>query len=273
MGILYNRLMIILNEEVPGSAYYHIALMMLERLGSLSEIPIGRMAELCAVSKSTISKFIRALGYEDYKDFREAAIFEENKYQNDSNYVTNVMGFLDRHSLATYVDTVCADVRATCEGIDLAAVDRLAHDLVRYEKVAAFGLMFSETAAIDLQTKLGYNGKFIITNMNDSKQDRFIREADEDTLIIVFSESGRFIDKYGSMIDDFSEKDVFDRTRARVVLVSSNDGMLHDRRVSYGVKIRHTRDLRTHSFTYQVVTDLIVYRYRELVHRLGVMLA
>ena len=268
MGILYNRLMIVLNDEEPGSVYYCIALAMLERLGTLSGMSIARMAEVCSVSKSTISKFIRRLGYEDYKEFRDAAIFEENKSQNDSNYVTNVMEFLDRHSLATYVDTICADIRETARRLDFRAVDRLARDLVRYEKVGAFGLIFSETAAIDFQTKLGYNGKFIFTSMDDSKQDRFIKSAGADTLIVIFSESGRFVDKYGSMIDDFSEKDVFSRTDARVVLISSNEEMLRNPRIAYGVKLEHTRDMRTHSYTYRLVSDLVAHRYRELVHEL-----
>ena len=265
MGILYNRLMIVLNDEEPGSVYYCIALAMLERLGTLSGLSIAEMAEACSVSKSSISKFIRRLGYEDYKEFRDAAIFEENKYQNDSNYVSNVMDFLDCHSLPTYVDTVCADLRETAKKMDVHAIDRLAHDLIRYERVAAFGLMFSETAAKDFQTKLGYNGKFIFTTMDDSKQDRFIKAAGPDTLIVVFSESGGFVDKYGSMIEDFSEKGVFFQTRARVVLISSNETMLRDPRIAYGIKLEHIRTMRTHFYTYQLVTDLVAHRYRELV--------
>ena len=99
MGILYNRLLIILNDEDPDSTYYHIALVMLRHLESLHEIPIHKLAELCDVSKSTISKFIRFIGYEDFADYRYAAVFEQNKYYNRFNYASNVMEYIEDHSI------------------------------------------------------------------------------------------------------------------------------------------------------------------------------
>lgn len=264
MGILYNRLMIVLNEADPSSADYHIALVMLQSLLSLASMSIGEVAGLCNVSKSTISKFVAHLGYESYKDFRDAAVFEENKYGNDSNYVTNVMDRLDRESLADYTENVCSDLRLTERTLDREAIDRLARDLLDYKVVAAFGLMFSESAAQNLQTKLGYSGKFIITNINDTKQDAFIRTAGPDTLVIVFSESGAYLNRYGAMIEDFGEKDTFSQTRARVVLVTANEQALRDPRIAYGIRIRRTTGLRSHVYTYELVTDAITYRYRTL---------
>lgn len=264
MGILYNRLMIVLNEAEPDSADYHIALVMLQSLLTLSSMSIGQVAELCSVSKSTISKFVAHLGYESYKDFRDAAVFEENKYDNDSNYVSNVMDRLDRESLEDYAENVCSDLMLTARTLDQGAIDRLAHDLLEFKVVAAFGLMFSESAAQNLQTKLGYNGKFIITNINDTKQDAFIRNAGPETLVIVFSESGAYLNRYGTMIEDFGEKDTFSRTKARVVLVTANERALHDPRIAYGIRIRRSTGLRSHAYTYELVTDAIAHRYRTL---------
>ena len=264
MGILYNRLMIVLNDADPDSADYHIALVMLQNLLQLASFSIGRMAELCAVSKSTVSKFVVRLGYESYKDFRDAAVFEVNKYGNTSNYVSNVLVRLTREPLEDYAKNVCSDLMLTARTLDWNAIDRLAHDLLEYKVVAAFGLMFSESAAQNLQTKLGYCGKFVITNLNDLKQDEFIRNAGPDTLIIVFSESGAYLDRYGTMIDDYEEKDTFSQTAARVVIVTANERALHDPRVAYGIRLRRTTGLHSHAYTYELVTDAIVHRYGDL---------
>ncbi|MGYP003610750891 len=120
--------------------------------------------------------------YDNYVDFRYAATFTDNKYHNKINFVEDVMGYMGSHSMDDYFHTIQEDLKAAYENLDWEAIDRFVEDLVRYEKVAAFGLMFSETAAVDLQVKLGYNGKFIVTNMNDSKQIEYLRNADEDTL-------------------------------------------------------------------------------------------
>ena len=54
---LHRRLLYILNENLPGSTWYCIAMKMLQYYGDLDMISIEEMASLCAVSKSTISKF------------------------------------------------------------------------------------------------------------------------------------------------------------------------------------------------------------------------
>lgn len=100
------------------------------------------------------------------------------------------MNFIERNSLDTYILTVQSDILATYQSLDWNAIDRLVEDLMNYERVGAFGLMFSEMAALDLQIKLSYNKKFIVTNLNDMKQEKFIEEAGEDTLLIIFSDPG-----------------------------------------------------------------------------------
>ena len=146
--------------------------------------------------------------------------------------------------------------------LDWKAVDRLVEDIDRHENVAAFGLLFSETAAMDLQAKLAYNKKFIVTNQNDLKQEQFILNASEDTLIIIFSDSGMYIDRY-SQIEDFANKSVFSKTKAKIVLITSNSEMEKDPRVSYCICYKKTRDLCTHRVVYGMLTDIITYKYRE----------
>ena len=262
MGILYNRLLIILNDEDPDSTYYHIALVMLRHLESLHEIPIHKLAELCDVSKSTISKFIRFIGYEDFADYRYAAVFEQNKYYNRFNYASNVMEYIEDHSIDSYIFSVQQDIAVTYEYLDWSAIDRLILDLDRYQKVAAFGLMFSETAALDFQTKLAHSQKFIVTNLNDLKQEQFIRNADKGTLLIIFSDSGQFIDKYAN-VDDLEGKPLFSQTKARVVLVTSNTAMANDPRVDYCIFYKKTRSICSHRILYGILTDIIAYKYWE----------
>lgn len=265
MGILYERLMILLNEAEPGSAESHIVYMMLQNLASLAGMTIGQVAELCDVSKSTVSKFVNKLGYSSYKDFRDDAIFEENKYGNSQNYLTNVVDRLNRFSVVEYAENICSDLMLTARTLDRDNIDRLAQDLADHDSVIAFGLMFSQTAAENLQTKLGYLGKFIYTSSNDIKQEQSLRSAGPDTLAIIFSESGGYLDRYGAMIDDFSEKDTFSATKAKVVLISSNEKALHNPRIAYGIHIRRTTGLRSHAYTFELITDAIAQSFRQLV--------
>lgn len=145
MGILYDRLLILLNESSSDSTFYHIALAMLQNMELLHSLAINEVADLCRVSKSTISKFIRALGYEDYAEFREAARLEENKYHVSYNFSVDVIGYLESHSVQEYTQEIAKDIQLTAQQLDWDAVDRLVDDLIYYKKVFALGMMFSGT--------------------------------------------------------------------------------------------------------------------------------
>lgn len=265
MGIFYLRLLIVINENSADSTDYHIALTMLQNVNRLTKMTINELAELCAVSKSTISKFVRALGYEDFTEFRDAARIIENKYRTSYSYTNNVMRFMDRHPVEELPGILASDLQATMDNMDWAAFDRLIDDLVKYDKVAAFGLMFSETAALDLQIKLAYNYKFIITNLDDKKQMEFIRKAGPDTLIIIFSDSGDYLNRYKT-IDDFPDKGVLAETQAKVVLITTNPSAARHPKVAYSILFRRTSELRTHRMVYSMITDMIAHKYRQRTH-------
>lgn len=78
MGLLIIRLITFLNSQSPDSTYYHVAVTMLENYSRIHLISIEEIAKLCHVSKSTISKFTRQLGFDDYLDLKDNAAFVEN---------------------------------------------------------------------------------------------------------------------------------------------------------------------------------------------------
>ena len=266
MGILINRLLVLLNASDSGSTYHHIALTLLQNLRLLQTSSIHDVAELCAVSKSTISKFIRELGYHDYADFRYAIEFEDKRYRMPGTFVQDVIGYLQEHSIQEYAQLLAEDQTSNVETLDVTSIDHLAQDIADAQNVAAFGLMFSETAAIDLQTKLGRVGKFIRTTQSDLQQVEYVRHADENTLLIVFSESGSFMDRY-EMIDHSCGKSVFAETKAKVVMITANEKMAKDSRVDYIIKMRHTDAVHTHRIVYPLITDILTYRYYELLQK------
>ena len=65
-----------------------------------------------------------------------------NSYHN----LNNLIQFIEQNKIDR-------DIRMTYELLDWEKLDRLAAEIYHYEKVAAFGCDFSETAALDLQTR------------------------------------------------------------------------------------------------------------------------
>lgn len=258
MGMLLNRLLVILMEEDIDSTSYHIAMTMLKNFDRISVMSISQIASLCHVSKSTISKFCRKIGFDDYFDLKDSV---PNRPHGPYSYNDNIMNYMESHPLDDYLQMIITDVRQLNDSIDRKKIDMLAKDLMKYDHVAAFGLLYSQTAAIDLQIKLAYNHKFIFTSMNDVKQHEYIANAKEDTLIIIFSHTGDYLKKY-QLADGDIHKNVFDRTKAKIVVISANAQLEKYDKVHYCITYPQNSAIATHSILYTIITDAIVLRYR-----------
>ena len=262
MGNLLNRLLIMLNDNDLYSTNYHIAMTLLMNFYTLKDLSIGEVAKLCNVSKSTISKFIRTLNFEDYSDFRASAFFQENRYGFLLNYNQNIAEYIDKNGYNTYLENVQKDINTLQSEHNEMKIKELANDLIKYKKIAAFGLLFSEIGALDLQMKLAYNGKFIVTNLDDVKQDTFIRQADENTLIIIYSNSGSYLERY--QLSEFQEEKDYSKIKAKIILITGNGDKATSLKVDNCISFQHNSEIQTHSVIYPLINDKIVNEYRKL---------
>ena len=263
MGELLNRLLIILNNGKEHSTYYHIANVLLCNFDSIKNMTISEVADLCFVSKSTISKFARYIGFEDFLEMKLASSYKSNKYSNNLNYNDNILSYMEEHTKEEYIDVIIDDLKLAKSSIDMSKIDKLVDNLIKYDKVAAFGLLYSESAAMDLQMKLAYNGKYIITYINDIEQNEFIKNAGKDTLIIIFTNSGDYIKKYQLVATGNIDKNVFKQTKAKIVAITANKDIERYPYVSLCINYEHASNVQTHSILFQLITDFIAFRYRQ----------
>jgi len=262
LGTLLNRLLIILNNGKEDSTYYHIANILLCNFASIKDMTISEVADLCFVSKSTISKFTRYIGFDDFLELKLASSYKSNKHSNYLNYSDNILSYMENHTKEEYIDVIIDDLELAKSSIDVNKIDELVENLIKYDKVAAFGLLYSESAAMDLQVKLAYNEKYIITHINDVEQNEFIKNADKDTLVIIFTNSGDYIRKYQLMAGNV-DKNIFKQTKAKIVVITANKEMEKHPYVDLCITFQHASSVQTHSILFQIITDFIAIRYRK----------
>ncbi|WP_110955801.1 MurR/RpiR family transcriptional regulator [Anaerosinus massiliensis] len=263
MGQLLNRLLIILNNGKKNSTYYHIASVLLSNFDAIRNMTIAEVADLCFVSKSTISKFARYIGFDDFLEMKAASSYKSNKSSNHLNYNDNILSYMETHTAEEYIDVMIDDLKLAKSSIDMSKIDQLVDDLLRYDKVAAFGLLYSESAAMDLQMKLAYNEKYILTYINDVEQNEFIKNADKDTLIIIFTNSGNYIKKYQLITTGNIDKNIFRQTKAKIVAITANKQIEKYPYVDLCITYEHASGVQTHSILFQLITDFITSRYRQ----------
>lgn len=221
MSLLIIRLLHLLNGSSLDTTNYHIALKMLENYGKLPLMSIGDTAKLCNFSKSTISKFARQIGFDDYLDLKDNAITLENRNNSPLSYRSNILNAIEQEGFEEYLDAMIEDIQFFKESVDVSAIDKIVNRIKEFDYVVALGLIFSESAAMDLQYKLAYKGKFLRTFLDDTDQEHFLKEADENTLAIVLTNSGEYLTTRQQKLGA-PKKDIFFKTKDKIIVISTN---------------------------------------------------
>lgn len=261
MGLLILRLLTAINTYSLDSTYHHIATVFIQNYDLIKENSIDEMADLSNVAKSTLSKFAKELGFDNYKHLKDNADFIENRYNNKYNYITNIIEFIGERNFSEYYELILESIKKIENSIDMLAIDRLVDDLINYNKVGIFGLLFSESAAIDFQYKLAYNQKFVITYQDELKQEEFIRNADEDTLLIILSNSGNYL-RVQQISPGKPPKRYFQNTKAKIFAITSDKTVLKLPHVDDALIYPRNDKIETHNIIYQIIFDIIIARYR-----------
>ncbi len=262
MYIVAYRLLNLLNDCEFGSTDAHIAKNLLDMIYEVEFMPIDQVAAKCHISKSTLSKFIKRLGFEDYKEFRDNVRNEKKRSRYTGNEQKLSMNeFIEAQGIERYLNILSGDIKNFLSGINMVQIQKLAEAIYDYDKVAAFGAVYSETVAMDFM--FAEERKYIKTNLFDTKQEQFINQADEDTLIIIFSNSGQYIYRDGLKALN-SSKLFIKKTKGRIALITSNKEAAYDPCITYPVLYHLTTDVQNHLIVERIVVNLIVDSYRKV---------
>lgn len=150
-----NRLMIrlwgILDGENCNSINYQIAKILMDNLTSIEHSSSSALADLCNVSKPSISRFVKDLGYDDYYDFRA----EINHYCPDRGAKFFNCDNEEADNYADhYLDHVIEKVALLKKPELQAKIAELAEDIMNYRRVYIMGNMQSGTTASNLHYNL-----------------------------------------------------------------------------------------------------------------------
>ncbi len=165
------RSLINLNFDELNSLENKIHLLLVKHLEEYGNLTINNAAELCDVSTSKISKFIKKIGFKNYKQYCEYfsgnALLEEKKTLREFEKIKN------------YIDN-----------FDPEIVHNFVNKLSKYEKIIIIGYGPTFIIAEYFAYKLKYEmNKFVFATQEDSYA---INTISDNTLILGLSVTGKF---------------------------------------------------------------------------------
>lgn len=237
------------NDE--DSVNCRIANHILDHLSGLKETTISELAKQCYVSVSSISRFCREIGFDDFSELKE--LIETNK-----NTFTAQDYPVDKKARAeTLLNRTLASLQDVVDSVDLTRIDVLARDIEMYEDVVILGMLKAETVALNLQNDLLALGKRTQSKMSFQKQMEYFKHPETHRLIIIFSFTGVYFD-YDFPVDFFEQK-----RRSKIVFVTSDINAKHRGLYDLVVTFKSKQDYASHPSQLQFVANLVALAYAQ----------
>lgn len=188
--MIYDKLTVALlgalSSERQDSTNAHIARYLLAHQDELGELSVKGLARACCVGVGSVSRFCREVGFTSFEELRQGVCTSSRSYEPVKQGDDGASG-----NLAAWVGKAVAQAG---ESVDRQAIGRLVDDLMRYDRVSAYGMLKAQAAAVDLQVDLLMQGKLIDTCVSHAEQLHRIAEASSGELIVVFSYTGSYFD-------------------------------------------------------------------------------
>lgn len=169
-----------LASEKKDSTNSQIVTYLLNHLDDIKDIGIQEMAKECSVAMSSISRFCKEIGLNDFNELRELLITTNMTFEQ---YSTSSKA---KDRLKEYSSKVKESITMVEKSIDIQQIDALCKEIQKYEQVGIFGLLKAGAVAFNLQSDLLMLGKQTYSNISYKQQLQYISSADENDLLIIF---------------------------------------------------------------------------------------
>lgn len=198
MNRLLIRLWGVLEDEDQDSINYQIANTLVTNIASIRHTSTSALAKLCNVSKPSISRFCKNLGYDDFYDFRA----ELNQYCPDRGLKYQISTTRElksgettdscTHWMKVYLDRVEQNLEKLHSPAFLDQLELLVKDIHDYPRVALMGNMQSGSTASNLQYNLHVPKRNIVAVTGLKEQTQMLEKGHKRCLLIIFSVSGEY---------------------------------------------------------------------------------
>lgn len=250
--MLYGKLPVVflstLASEKKDSTNSQITTYLLNHLDDIRDIGIQEMAKECHVAMSSISRFCKEIGLNDFNELRELLASTNMTFEKYSR-ASSMQQRLDDYS-----DKVKESIDMVERSIDMQQISLLCNEIKRYKKVAAFGLMKAGAVAYNLQSDLLMLGKQVYSNISYNQQLQYILSATKEDLIIIFSYTGCYF--------DYSDLRILKQklNNPQIWLISSKQETYHDF-IDHVITFDSLQDQNSHPYQLQFIAGLIAQEY------------
>ena len=203
---IMSQLLSIVNYGDSKEVNEDIARTILQNYNKIPNLTIFDLADLCFVSSSSITRFIRTIGYNNYKEFKNE-ISHTLKINVDYSKKVNMASAEDLQPIyRRYTENVIENIQYTFDNIDYRQLNRVCEMIYQAKEIALFGLEYANYVGIHFQNKMASLNRFIQLGVSDEKQLELAKKLAPNSIVFIISLEGSFFYRNNEIIDILTDK-------------------------------------------------------------------
>lgn len=255
MGSVAENLLRFIDTALVHDSNYEIAEILLVNYPKLKDMSITDMAELCYVSKASLSRFCKFLGYESFKEFRRY-LQDEFTMRVDYSRTFYAMLCSDQElALSAYRDDLVGNIYATITPENQEVIKAVAKEIHQCGTVAYFSHHFLGDIGRYLQSKMMMMGKYIRAYAEHNHQLECAGQLGRDSLAIVCSIGGSYMTRYPEI------SDAIERSGCKLLIITQNLSGALINRADYILLCGCSNRNDIGKYTALMTADMIVMEY------------
>ena len=227
MGSLTDALLLFISTTMVRDSNYDIALEMVKNIRKLRGMSIDEVADMCHVSKASISRFCRFIGFSNFKEFKE---YSELDFSIKSDYTKQFLKELDNDmtsAIDLYKESLIENVDNVLNEKMLHQIESVAKEINRHKRTAFFGQYFFQNVGLFFQSKMMLMGKYVEAFTNFDGQMTCAESLNKDSVAIICTVGGSYLTRH----DEIWEKIV--ASGCTIVVITQNTGSIYFNQADY----------------------------------------
>lgn len=203
---LITNLLSYINYGKANDVNYDIARIVLRNYHDIPKMSINDLADCCFVSASSITRFIKELGFDSFKEFKKQIIDTVNINADYSKDLSFAKKDDLQPILETYTNRIKENIDFTFRNIDYSQIERICELIYNSEEVVILGLEFATMLGLHFQKKMASINKFVRIGVTEEKQQEIVETIQEGTVVLILSIEGSYFYRNNKLIVKLEEK-------------------------------------------------------------------
>lgn len=255
MLFLMDRINLFINNHNNKGINYDIALYIKNHFDDVLSMTVTELAEACHVSQPTISRFCKAIGYENFIHFKDECLLYQQQRKRVITY-EHVGLHCSPHTftkdLNTSINNISNALHKAVLTLDINLVEKLAKNLHTCKKIYIMGMSYSHLIAEHIQMELSYMNKQVYM-LNDSSDMNQVRDLAKDDLFILISMYQNFFH-----LDSRLQHCISANKSQNWLITSVSNGNNYSNLFSNIISIYNSNDLFVNRYVLLFLVDILI---------------